>query len=206
MSPQPILFIVCSAVALGGALAAVIRRNPLHSIVLLAAMCLGAAGLFLLLEVPVIAALQLLLAAGLVFLIRLAPRVVQEMARANPGLGRRRWQAAWVVAALCGVFVGVVIRYGAGDLTSWSLSLAALLFCIGLYAVLGRRDMVGVLMGVVVMLNAVAVNLAAFSGQVFAAAVYAALVVEIAAGLAFGAALWRSHGTATLDEADSLKE
>jgi NADH-quinone oxidoreductase subunit K len=206
MLPQLIPLTICSVVALGAALVAVVRRDALQSTVFLATMCLGVAGLFLLLEAPAIAALQLLLAAGLIFLIRLAPRIVHEMARANPGLGRRRWQAAWIVAALCGVFVGVVIRYGAGDLTSGSLSLAALLFCIGLYAVLARRDMVGVLMGVIAMLNGIAVNLVAFSGQLFAAAIYAVLVTQVTAGLVFGAALWRSRGTATLDEADWLKE
>ena len=207
MSLQPILFIVCGAVALGGALAAITRRDALQSTVLLAAACLGVAGLFVLLEALVVAALQLLLVAGIVFLIRLAPQAVREIARANPGLSRRWWQAALVAAALGGVFVWTaVVHYGGDSLLSWSLILAALLFCAGLYAVLARRDVVGVLMGVAVMLNGVSVNLAAFSGQVFAAAVYVVLVVEIVAGLAFGVALWRSRGTAALDEADSLRE
>jgi len=206
MLPQLIPFTICSVIVLVTALAAIVRRVALQSTIFLAAMCLGVAGLFLFLEALVIAALQLLLAAGFVFLIRLAPHATREMARANPGLGWRRWQAAWVVVALCGVFVGVVLRHGAGELASGNLVLAVLLFCIGLYAVLARRDMVGVLMGIVMMLNAVAVNLVAFSGQVFAAAIYAVLVTQVTAGLAFGAALWRSRGTATLDEADSLKE
>lgn len=206
MSVQHILLFACGVVAWGGALAAIIRRNPLHSLVLLAAMCLGVAGLFLLLEAPIIAALQLLLAAGLIFLIRLAPLSVKESAHANPGLGQRWWQAAPVAAALGGVLVWTVVtRYGASDLSAWGLTLAALLFCAGLFAVLARRDVAGVLMGFVVMLTGVATNLVAFSGQVFAAAIYAVLVVEIAAGLVFGAALWRSRGTATLDEADLLE-
>lgn len=207
MAPQPILLVVCSAVTLGAALVAVVRRDALQSTVFLAAMCLGVAGLFLLLEAPVIAALQLLLAAGLIFLIRLAPRVVQEMAHANPGPGRRWWQAVAVAAALCGMLVWMVLaHHGTVFRLPRSPILAALLFSVGLSAVLGRRDVVGVLMGVVIMLNGVAVNLVAFSGQVFAAAVYAVLVAQVTAGLVFGAALWRSRSTTTLDEADWLKE
>jgi NADH-quinone oxidoreductase subunit K len=207
MSLQPILFVVCGAVALGGMLAAITRRDALQSTILLAAACLGVAGLFVLLEALAIAVLQLLLAAGIVFLIRLAPQAVKEIARADPGLNRRWWQAASVAAALGAVLVWTVVAHtGASGLLSWSLILAALLFCAGLYAVLAQRDMLGLLMGIVIMLNGVTVNLAAFSGQVFAAAVYVVLVAEMVAGLACGVALWRSRGTAALDEADLLGE
>ena len=60
---------------------------------------------------------------------------------------------------------------------SWPLILAAALFCVGLYAVLARRNAVAVLMGVELMLNGVIVNLVAFwryadpatlNGQAFA--------------------------------------
>lgn len=201
------ILVICSAVALGAALLAIVRRDALQSTVFLATMCLGVAGLFLLLEAPVIAALQILLAAGLIFLIRLAPRVIQEMARANPGPGHRWWQAAWAAATLCGVFVWMAVaRHGTVFRLPWNPILAALIFSVGLSAVLGRRDVAGVLMGVVIMLNGVAVNLVAFSGQVFAAAVYAVLVAQVIAGLAFGVALWRSRSTTTLDEVDWLKE
>jgi NADH-quinone oxidoreductase subunit K len=204
---QQVLLIVCGVVALGAALAAIIRRDALQSTVLLAAAFLGVAGLYVLLEALTVAALQLLLVAGIVFLIRLAPQAVKESVRANPGLSRRWWQAALVAAALGGVLVWTVVaRYGGSDLLSWSLILAAVLFCTGLYAVLARRDVVGMLMGVAIMLNGVTTNLVAFSGRVFAAAVYVVLVVEIVAGLAFGVVLWRSRGTAALDEVDSLKE
>ncbi len=45
---------------------------------------------------------------------------------------------------------------------SWYLVLAAALFCIGLYGVLGRRNAVAILMGIELMLNAVNINLVAF--------------------------------------------
>ena len=44
----------------------------------------------------------------------------------------------------------------------WYLFVAAALFCIGLYGTLSRRNAVGILMGVELMLNAVNINLVAF--------------------------------------------
>jgi NADH-quinone oxidoreductase subunit K len=98
---------------------------------------------------------------------------------------------------------------------AWVLVLSAALFCVGLYAVLARRNGVTILMGVVLMLNGVIVNVVAFwrygelgtaSGQAFALAVAFAIVAEALVGLALFIALWRSHGTAILDDVDSLGE
>jgi NADH-quinone oxidoreductase subunit K len=98
---------------------------------------------------------------------------------------------------------------------SWYLALAAALFCVGLYAVLARRNAVAALMGVVLMLNAVLVNLVAFwrcveietaSGQVFALLVVLVTATEALVGLALAVTLWRSRGAAALDEVESLKE
>lgn len=95
----------------------------------------------------------------------------------------------------------------------WYLALAAVLFCIGLYAVLARRSAVAVLMGIAVMLNAVNVNLIAFwryaepeatNGQAFALFVYAVAVAELAVGSALAVTLWRSRNTAVLDDVDLL--
>lgn len=98
---------------------------------------------------------------------------------------------------------------------SWYLALAAGLFCVGLYAVLGRRNAVTILMGVVLMFNGVLVNLVAFwryaasgtaSGQVFALLIVLITAVEVLVGLALAVALWRSRGTAVVDELESLRE
>ena len=98
---------------------------------------------------------------------------------------------------------------------SWVLALAAGLFCVGLYAVLARRNVVTILMGFVLMLNAVLVNLVAFwryveveaaSGQVFALFVVLVTAAQVLVGLALAVALWRSRGTAVVDELESLKE
>lgn len=97
------------------------------------------------------------------------------------------------------------------------LLLAIGLFCIGLYAVLGRRNALGVLMGVVLMLNAVILNLATFwtfwrsvepasmGGQALAVSVYVVAVAEIVVGLALAITLRRTRSTVVLDDVDSLQ-
>ena len=45
---------------------------------------------------------------------------------------------------------------------SWWLTVSAALFCIGVYGALSRRNAIGILMGIELMLNAVNVNLIAF--------------------------------------------
>jgi NADH-quinone oxidoreductase subunit K len=93
--------------------------------------------------------------------------------------------------------------------------LAAGLFCVGLYAVLARRNVVTILMGVALMLNGVLVNLVAFwrytksgaaDGQVFALFIVLITAAEVLVGLALAIALWRERGTAVVDELEALKE
>ena len=94
------------------------------------------------------------------------------------------------------------------------LILAAALFCIGLYGVLVRRNAVGILMGLEIMLNAVNVNLVAFSramtpslltGQVFAIFVITIAAAEAAVGLAIIIAVYRTKKTINADEVDLMK-
>ena len=98
---------------------------------------------------------------------------------------------------------------------SWYLAVAAGLFCVGLYAVLARRNAVTILMGVVLMLNGVLINLVAFwryvesgtaRGQAFALLVVLVTAAQVLVGLALTVALWRSQGTVVVDELESLKE
>ena len=98
---------------------------------------------------------------------------------------------------------------------SWYLALAAGLFCVGLYAILARHNVVTILMGIVLMLNGVLVNLVAFwryvesgmaAGQVFALLVVLITAAEVLVGLALAVALWHSRGTVVVDELESLKE
>ncbi|MFF2328191.1 MULTISPECIES: NADH-quinone oxidoreductase subunit NuoK [unclassified Streptomyces] len=86
--------------------------------------------------------------------------------------------------------------------------LAALLFCVGLYGVLARRNAILVLMSVELMLNAVNLNLVAFdvwlrdalhSGQALALFTIAIAAAEIGIGLAIVLAVHRNRGTSDVD-------
>src|SRR6266508_2090696 len=94
------------------------------------------------------------------------------------------------------------------------LILSALLFSIGLFGVLSRRNAVAILLGVELMLNSVNVNLAAFwrygdvnyiAGQVFAIIVFAVAAAEVAVGLALVISVYRKRNTVIADEIDMMK-
>ncbi|MBM3673507.1 MAG: NADH-quinone oxidoreductase subunit NuoK [Actinobacteria bacterium] len=92
------------------------------------------------------------------------------------------------------------------------LVLAAALFCIGIYGVLARRNGVLVLMSVELMLNAVNLNLIAFSaylrevsGQVFALFVITIAAAEVGVGLAIVLLIYRNLHSPDLDRVDELK-
>ena len=94
------------------------------------------------------------------------------------------------------------------------LTLALILFCIGLYGALTKRNTVIVLISIELMLNAVNINLVGFSkygmapsldGQVFALFAIAIAAAEAAVGLAILIALYRNRQTVNIDEMDSLK-
>jgi NADH-quinone oxidoreductase subunit K len=94
------------------------------------------------------------------------------------------------------------------------LTLALILFCIGLYGALTKRNTVIVLISIELMLNAVNINLVAFSkyglvpsidGQIFALFTMAVAAAEAALGLAILIALYRNRKTVNIDEMDKLK-
>lgn len=98
---------------------------------------------------------------------------------------------------------------------TWFLVLAAALFSIGLYGVLSRRNAIGILMGIELMLNAVNINLVAFwryldpvklTGQIFAIFVFTVAAAEVAVGLALVIAIYRNRDTVVVEEIDLLKE
>lgn len=97
---------------------------------------------------------------------------------------------------------------------SWYLIFAALLFSIGLFGVLSRKNAVAILIGVELMLNAVNVNLVAFwryitpneiAGQAFAVIVFAVAAAEVAVGLALIISIYRRRNTVVAEEMDLLK-
>ena len=92
------------------------------------------------------------------------------------------------------------------------LTLAALVFVIGLYGVLTRRNAVGILLGIELMLNAVNINLVAFSrftgdlgGVVFSLFTIAITVAEVALGLAIVIVIFRVRKTIEADRLDLLR-
>ncbi len=94
------------------------------------------------------------------------------------------------------------------------LVVAALLFSIGIYGVLVRRNAVLVLLSVELMLTAVNINLVAFgsylqdqllAGQVFALFVIAVAAAEVGIGLAIVVLIFRNRSSANIDELDLLK-
>jgi NADH:ubiquinone oxidoreductase subunit K len=92
------------------------------------------------------------------------------------------------------------------------LVLAALVFAIGLFGVLTRRNAVGILLGIELMLNAVNINLVAFArfngdlgGVVFTLFTISITVAEVAVGLAIVIAIYRVRRTIEADRLDLLR-
>lgn len=94
------------------------------------------------------------------------------------------------------------------------LVVSSLLFCLGLFAVLTRRNAVAILMGIELMLNAGNINLVAFnryvapaavSGQVFALVIITLAACEAAVGLALVMAAYRNLETIHIDEINLMK-
>ena len=102
---------------------------------------------------------------------------------------------------------------------SWYLIVAAALFCIGLYGVIARRNVVAILMSVELMLNAVNINLIAFwryrtlidpnvpqsTGLAWAIFVLTVAAAEAAVGLALAISIYRSRDTVVAEELSTLK-
>ena len=92
------------------------------------------------------------------------------------------------------------------------LGLASVLFCIGLYGVLTRRNAVAVLMSLELMFNAVNINLVAFShyrpeitGLVFSLFVIAVAACEATVGVALVLSVYRNQKDIDLERAKSLR-
>jgi len=94
----------------------------------------------------------------------------------------------------------------------YELILSALLFVIGLYGVLTRRNAIVVLMSIEIMFNAPILNLVAFSaytgdaaGQMFALIAIALAAGEAVVGLAIFLVLYNAHGTVDLSRVRLLR-
>jgi NADH-quinone oxidoreductase subunit K len=96
--------------------------------------------------------------------------------------------------------------------TEYYIFLGTGLFIIGVVGVLTRRNILIILMSIELILNAVNINLMAFSqyfksvdGQVFAIFVITDAAAEAAVGLGLIIALFRNKETVNADEIDLLK-
>ena len=97
---------------------------------------------------------------------------------------------------------------------SWYLVFAALLFGVGLFGVMSRRNSVAILMGIELMLNAANVNLLAFwrylypeqqDAKVFVAIILAAAAAEAVVGLALVISAYRRSRSVVASDMASLK-
>ncbi|OGS49223.1 MAG: NADH-quinone oxidoreductase subunit K [Euryarchaeota archaeon RBG_16_68_13] len=94
----------------------------------------------------------------------------------------------------------------------YELVLSALLFSIGLYGIVARKNAIIVLMSIEIILNAAILNFVAFSsyhndpsGQVFALLALAVAAAEAAVGLAVFLSIYQTHGTIELDKVRFLR-
>lgn len=102
------------------------------------------------------------------------------------------------------------------------LIVAAIMFCIGLYGALARRNVLAVLMSIELMFNSVNITLVAMAkylapaglqndistvltGQVFAVFIITVAAAEIALGLGIVFAMYRTNETVDLSEATQLR-
>jgi NADH:ubiquinone oxidoreductase subunit K len=92
------------------------------------------------------------------------------------------------------------------------LLLGAILFCIGVYGVIARKNTVLVLMSIELILNAVNINLIAFgamhgdiTGAVFALFIIAVAAAEVGVGLAMVLIIYRNRSSVDLDDVDSMR-
>ena len=94
------------------------------------------------------------------------------------------------------------------------LAISAVLFGIGMYGVLTRRHLIHILLSIELILNAVLINLVAFSsfvtpekltGQMFAVFVIVVAACEVGVGLAIILSIYRRRKTVDVDNINILK-
>lgn len=93
------------------------------------------------------------------------------------------------------------------------LVLGAVLFCLGLFCVLTRRNAIGILMGIELILNSANLNYVAFArynggaydGQIFAVFVIMLAAAEAAVGLAIVLGIYQGFETIEVEATDRLR-
>ena len=98
------------------------------------------------------------------------------------------------------------------------LIVSSLLFCLGMYTVLTRRNAIGILMGIELVLNGAGLNFVAFSrflepsrtanllsGQVFTLFIIAIAAAEVAVGLALLVTIFKTKHNIDVDQINTMK-
>jgi NADH-quinone oxidoreductase subunit K len=107
----------------------------------------------------------------------------------------------------------IALAAGGGDSLDAYLVLATILFAIGMFGFLARRNAISMLMAIELMLNAVNLSIVAFgsfvpglavSGSVIALMVMAVAAAEATVGLAIIIAIFRNKKTPLVDEYDAM--
>lgn len=114
MTLQQILFIIFAVITLGAALMVVLRRNVFHAALFMILSFFGVAGLYVLLEAPFLAAVQLFIyIGGIAILIIFAIMLTRELMNPNlPGtIGQWKW-AALVAVLLCAMLAWMALEWG----------------------------------------------------------------------------------------------
>src|SRR6059036_522561 len=95
---------------------------------------------------------------------------------------------------------------------SWYLILSAILFCLGVFGFLLKRNIITIFMSIELMLNAVNLTFVAFAhmwhqitGQIFVFFVMVVAAAEAAVGLAIIIAIFRTRQTLNVDQVNLLK-
>jgi len=93
------------------------------------------------------------------------------------------------------------------------LILSTLLFCIGIYGTYTRRNLIGVLMSIEIMINASVINFVAFAyfgngdataGSLFSIFIIAVSACEMSVALAIAVSMYRQHKNLDVRELDKL--
>jgi NADH-quinone oxidoreductase subunit K len=109
----------------------------------------------------------------------------------------------------------IALAAGGADSLDAYLVIAGLLFAIGMFGFLARRNAISMLMSIELMLNAVNLSIVAFgsfvpslgaSGSVIALMVMAVAAAEATVGLAIIIAIYRNRKTPLVDEYDAMSQ
>jgi NADH-quinone oxidoreductase subunit K len=118
----------------------------------------------------------------------------------------------WGIVERVGRLLEQMVRGGPDCLLNYLL-LAGILFSAGVFTIISRRNAVGILMGLELILNAAGINFVAFArfhghrldGQVFALFIIVLAAAEAAVALALVLAVFQTHRDIEMDKVDELR-